>query len=354
MQYEDGYEEANDIDQITKLVETKLQLEKEINEKINDSENYVKKKDWKILEDTTYSFKQNIERVWEAIKYLNFKFVLDDYPIIFKTGSNIYDVGNIFEGKLFNSYEFNAKVIKEKLFSDIKKIEWLFFIGNGEEFRIKLKLYKVTEDNSTVINTKMRYIPSNGENVIFKLKEKYKVNDFFKVIEKKLKKESVRFYQYESGIILGNMEEIWDILTDNAKLVSIAPNNSCFVPFNINNVKVGDISKVPLTVRNIDGFLEIKLDLKENKEGWNKWAFGYSILGGGPFKIIKQTVQVELTKINKDETQLSVFTKIYDNIDMKMVKHLSEKKKYVIASLKDYFENFSTPLKDIENEKIDG
>lgn len=359
MQYEDEDEEANDIDQINKLVENKLKLETEINEKINDSENFVKKSDWKILDDSTYSFKQNIERVWEAIKSINFKFILEHYPIIFKTGSNIYDVGNIFEGKLYNSYEFNAKVIKEKIFSDIKKIEWLFFIGNGEDFRIKLKLYKVTEDNSTVINIKIRYIPSNGENVIIKILEKFKINKYFKDIEKKLKKESVRFYQYESGIILGNMEEIWDILTDNTKLVSIAPNNSCFVPININNVKAGDISKVPMSVRNIDGFLEIKLDLKENKEGWNKWAFGYSILGGGPFKIIKQTVQVELTKINKYETQLSVFTKIYENIDMKMVKHLSEKKKYVIASFKDYFENFSTPLNDIdnknenENEKID-
>ena len=63
MQYEDEDEEANDIDQINKLVENKLKLETEINEKINDSENFVKKSDWKILDDSTYSFKQNIERV---------------------------------------------------------------------------------------------------------------------------------------------------------------------------------------------------------------------------------------------------------------------------------------------------
>lgn len=183
MQYEDEDEEANDIDQINKLVENKLKLETEINEKINDSENFVKKSDWKILDDSTYSFKQNIERVWEAIKSINFKFILEHYPIIFKTGSNIYDVGNIFEGKLYNSYEFNAKVIKEKIFSDIKN-RMAFFIGNGEDFRIKLKLYKVTEDNSTVINIKIRYIPSNGENVIIKILEKFKINKYFKDIEK--------------------------------------------------------------------------------------------------------------------------------------------------------------------------
>ena len=33
-----------------------------------------------------------------------------------------------------------------------------------------------------------------------------------------------------------------------------------------------------------------------------------------------------------------------------MLKQLSEKKKFVIASLKDYFENFSTPQNNVDNE----
>ena len=93
------------------------------------------------------------------------------------------------------------------------------------------------------------------------------------------------------------------------------------------------------------------MDLKEEKRGCNKWIFAYSILGGKPFKIYRQSVYVQLTKINKSETQLSVFTKIFDDISNDIFKQLSRKKKYVIHSLKDYFENFYSP-KDENNYNI--
>ena len=345
MKYDED-EEVKEFEKLNKIIENNLQLEIAINENSNDISHLLKKYDWKILDDKTFLFKQNIQRVWEVIKSLDFLFSIinsEHYTCIFKKGSNIYNLGNIFEGKFLNTYDFNAKVIKEKIYSDIKKIEWLFFLGNGEDFRFKIILYKVTEDNSTVLHVKIKYIPTIGENIIHKIKEKFNENTFFKNIEKMLEKKSISLYQYESGIIPGSMEEIWDILTDSTKLTSIAPNNSCFVPIDINKVKVGDISKISMTIKSIEGYLEIKLDLKEKKSTWNVWAFGYSILGGGPFKIIKQTVTVQLTKINKYETQLSVFTKIHESIAMRMLKNLSEKKKYVISSLKDYFENFSTP-----------
>ena len=353
MNFDEEDEEAKEIDQINKIIENNLKLEMAINEKLEETKESIKKHDWKVFGDFTHHFRQNIERVWDVIKSMDYVFLLNNsqnYPIIFKKGSNIYNQGNIFEGKLFNEYEFKAKVIKEKVFSDIINIEWLFYLGNGEGFRLKMTLYKVTEDNSTVIYTKTKYIPSSGESFILKIKEKFNEKDFVKTIEKLLKKEKVFFCQYESGLILGDLKEIWDILTDPTKLALVAPNNNCFVPININNVKVGDISKIGMSIKSIDGFLEIKLDLKEQKEGWNKWVFGYSILGGGPFKVVKQAVMVQLTRINKYETQLSVFTKILETINMKMLKQLSEKKKYVIASLKDYFENFSTPQNNVDNE----
>ena len=352
MEY-DKDEETKEFEKLNKLIENNLQLDAAINEKSNDIKNLLKKYDWKIFGDKTFYFKQNIQHVWEVIKSLDFLyFVINskNYPCIFKKGSNIYNVGNIFEGKIFDIYDFNAKVIKEKVFSDIKKLEWLFFLGNGEDFRFKIILYKVTEDNSTVLHIKTKYIPSIGENIIFKLKEKFNQIDFFKNMEKILEKEHFYLYQYESGIIPGKMEEIWDILTDSSKLDSIAPNNSCFVPIDINKVKVGDISQIGMKIKSIEGYLEIKLDLKDKKSTWNVWAFGYSILGGGPFKIVKQTVTIQLTKINQYKTQLCIFTKIHETISKRMMKNLSEKKKYVISSLKDYFENFSAPKKFIDKK----
>lgn len=342
----DEYEEVTkEIEELNLDIEHKLKLEITINKNLEDAENFKKEKNqWKLLEDKTYYFKQNIERIWDSIKTLDFLFIInnsENYPFIIKKGSNVWNIGNIFEGKLFDIYETNSKVIKQKLNLEFKKTEWIFFLGNGEIFTLKLNLYKITEDNSTVLNMIIKYIPSYGENIINKIKEKINDINFSKYIEEMLKNDPVYLYQYESGIIQGNMGEIWDILIDYSKLALIAPNNRCFAPVNINNLKIGEITKIPLKIKNIEGNLEIKLDLKEKKVGYNDWAFGYSILGGGPFKTTKQTFFVKLTRINKQEAQICIFTKIYEKIPLEVCKYLSQQKKYVISSIKDYFENFS-------------
>ena len=341
----DEYEDVTkEMEELNLDIEKKIKMEITINKNLEEAENFIKENQWKVFGDKTYCFKQNIERIWDSIKTLDFLFNTNNsehYPFIIKKGSNVWNIGNIFEGKIFDMYETNSKVIKQKLNIEFKKTEWIFFLGNGEIFTLKLHLFKVTEDNSTVLNMVTKYIPLYGESIINKIKEKINDINFTKYIEEILKKDPVFLYQYESGIIQGNMEEIWDILIDYSKLALIAPNNRCFAPVNINNLKIGDITNIPLKIKNVEGFLEIKLDLKENKVGYNDWAFGYSILGGEPFKTAKQTFFVKLTRINKQEAQLCIFTKIYDKIPMEMCKYLSQQKKYVISSIKDYFENFS-------------
>ena len=347
---EDEDEGSKEIDKLNRFIENNLKLEITINKNIEEAENFIKNNKWEIIEDRTYHLKQNIERIWEIIKSIDSLFIFnksEHFPFIFKKDSKIRNLGNIFEGKLFDIYEFIAKVIKQKIFSELKKIEWIVFLENGENFRFKYNLYKVTEDNSTVLNLIIKHIPNSEETIIPQIKEKFNKIDYIQRIEEIIKKESVYLYQYESGIIPTNMEEIWKVLTDYSKLVLIAPNNKCFAPININNAKIGEQLNVPMKIKNIDGYLEIKLDLKEKKSGWNKWCFAYSILGGEPFKTVKQSILVQLTKINRKETQLCMFTKIYEKIPLEMCKSLSRQKKYVISSIKDYFENFSLNQGDI-------
>ena len=351
MKYEDD-DESKELDELNKDIQNKLKLETKINKNINNIEQFLKKNDFKILTDITYHFKQNIERVWNILKNFELLLIINDsnhYPLIIKKGSNTWTKGNIFEGKFFALYEFHSKVLKEKNFPEHKKSEIIFYLENGEILKIKINLYKVTEDDSCVLNWISKDIPKFGENMIFQIKSKFNAKELFKKIENMIEKEPSDLSQYESGIIPGKMEEIWEILTDNSKLVSIAPNNKCFVPMNINNVKAGEIVNVPINIKGIEGILEIKLDVKEEKKGWNKWIFGYSILGGQPFHVLKQSVFVQLTKINKIETQVSVYTKINEPINNDLFKHLSHKKRYVINSLKDYFENFHSPSKDENN-----
>ena len=354
----DDDDELNEMDELNRDIEKNLKLEATINENIYKSEEILQKNDWKIFVDMTYHFKQNIERVWNSLKDFELLLMTDvlnhlnHYPCIIKKGSNTWSEGNIFEGKFFGLYEFHAKVLKEKSLPEYKKIERIFFLENGEIFKAKYILYKVTDDDSCVLNNVNKYVTKFGNKMLLQINDKMGEKGekaIFEKIDNMLEKQPIDLYQYESGIIPGKMEDIWEILTDNSKLVTVAPNNKCFVPINVNNVKVGEVVNVTMNIKGIEGFLEIKLDLKEEKRGWNKWIFGYSILGGKPFKILKQSVYVQLTKINKAETQLSVYTKIYDAISNDIFKQLSHKKKYVIYSLKDYFENFYSPKEENNN-----
>ena len=70
----------------------------------------------------------------------------------------------------------------------------------------------------------------------------------FQEIETEIQKKFNAIYQYESCLIQGKLEEIWNILSDNSKLVLIAPNNECFLPININNIKIGQINDLKLNI----------------------------------------------------------------------------------------------------------
>ena len=343
MNIQEEDEETKEIELLNKEIENKLKLEIKKDKIIIDSENIIKTHDWKILGDYSFHFKQNIEQIWETIKSLDSVLILNNsnhYPIEIRCDTNVWGLGNVFEGKLFDIYEFIAKVTKLKIYCELKKIEWMLDLGNESILRVKTDLYKVTEDNSTVLNMKIKYCSSFAENIIHKLKEKCKENNYVENLEKIFEKDFEYLYQYESGIIPGTMEEIWDILIDYSKLASIAPNNKIFVPLNVKNFRIGEIINIPINIRNTNEFLEIKMDTYEQKSTWNRWSFGYSILSGKPCKMLKQSLLVQLTKINKDETQLSIFTKIHENTTKNLIKLLSKQKLYVISSFQDYFENF--------------
>ena len=341
----DEEEELKEISHINEILEKKLKIENSINEGKNEIEEIKENADWEVLEDQTYHFIQSKEKLFDFIKKVMKNSQL--FPITIKENSQFWNLGDSFTGQLFDIYEFRAKVIKLKKFCEPKTIAWIFSMDTGDNLILKLSFYTVSTDNSTILRMKIKYSSSNGDSIRrkAKIKEAFNSFDFLKTFEKMMKKEPIFLTQYESGIISGSIQEVWDILTDNSKLTLVAPNNDCFVPINVNKTKTGEIVLLGMKINEIRGYFELKLDAKEKNCESNEWMFSYSTTGGAPFKIIRQTVVVKMTKINRNETRLSIFTKIYDKISLEKLQNLSQKKKYVISSLKDYFENFFTPNK---------
>ena len=336
-------EDSNEVDEILKDIETKLKFESFIDKNLLNAEKFLKKDDWRIILNLSHYFHQNIERVWPYFQTFDkFKAIFNLEHLIIKNGTKENIVGNLFEGAYYD-YNFRAKLLKFKNSCEFKKIKWIFYFDNNEIFKIKINLYKVTSDNSTVLDYIISYVPKLGQSILEQVLPELNNNQIFKNVEEAIQKQFNALYQYESCLIQGSPEEIWNILSDNSKLVLIAPNNECFLPININDKKVGETFEIKMNINDKESNIEVKLDLLRKKMG-NKWIFCYTILGGKPFNILKQSLFVQLTKINNNETQLSISTKIYENINSEMIIYLSNKKKYVLTSLKDYFLNFYTPL----------
>ena len=333
-------EDSNEVDEILKDVEKKLKFESFIDKNLFQAEKFLKKDDWKIILNISYHFHQNIERVWPYFNtFENFKTNLKLDKILIKEIPKENKLGNLFEGT-YNDNVYHAKILKMKNTIEFKKIEWIFYFENDEIFKIKLNLYKITYDNSSitydnssVIDLKISFVPKLGQYILDELIPEFNSKNLFQQIEEIIQKQYNAIFQYESCLLQASPEEIWNILSDNSKLVLVAPNNECFLPLNINKIKQGEIV--------------VKMELFRKDIG-NKWIFCYTILGGKPFDILKQSLFVQLTKINNNETQLGIFTKIYENIKSDMIVYLSNKKKYVLFSLKDYFMNFYTP-NDVNN-----
>ena len=302
---------------------------------------------WKDFSQNTYHFKQDIERVWLICRSFDFLSLISNqghYPCIFIKGEDTWKVGNQFKGNIFGLYPFVAKVNKSISLPEMKKIEWIFNILNNEYFIIKLEFLKVTEDNTTVALKTFKFekteLGHEIEETFFKMNTKIRL---FNRIEELLEKEPINLIKYESGIITGKMEDIWNLVLDFNKFTTIAPNNNFLPNINIKDLKVGEKREVSVFLYNQVRTLDVTLKCKEERPGWNKWIIICEASGGHPKKIPRHTILFQLTKINNNECQLSLLTKFHEPIDNDEFKEITNKKKYLILSIKDFFENFYSP-----------
>lgn len=293
-----------------------------------------------------YHFKQDIERVYLILRNYDILSLASNqghYPCIYIRGQDSYKVGNQFKGNNSGKLPFVAKVIKSVNLPEIKIIEWLFDTLDNEYYMIKLELFKVTEDNSTVVLNTIKFediklCKEIKENVI-----KTKVVKIYQRIERFLEEEAINLLKYESGIIPGKMEDIWDLVLDFNKFSKIAPNNNFLPNVDIKKLKIGEKTEVSICDKNGIRKCDVILKCKEDKPGWNKWLIVCEASGGYPKKMPRHTIIFQLTKINDNECQLSLLTKFHEPIDNDEYNELSNRKKYIILSMKDFFENFYCP-----------
>ena len=320
------------------------------NKKTDDNFKFPKNPiDWKFKEEGTYHFKQDIERLWVIIRSFDLIcFICNKthLPCFTIKGNNFWKKGNEFKGCLFGILQFLAHVEKSQNFPNIKKIRLIFHINDADYLKLYYTLYKVSEDNTTVFYWKIKSSNIKFQEIIqkFGLKDRM-CNKLCLTIEKILEKETSSLIQFESSTINGKMEDIWQTILKCDQLNLIAPNNNCLPSINILGLKIGE--EVPVHYKsNNDKDIEllIKLNERNEKPGWNKWVVVFSAYENGKQKKHLQSVIIQLTKVSENIHQLCIITKFNKPCSCELFKELSQSKKYMLASLKDYFENFYSPI----------
>lgn len=333
-----------------------LNIKKEMNQinQINQTSNEIFNEpknplEWKFKDEGTFHFKQDIERLWSIFRNFDLISLIDNkghYPCILIKGENFWKEGSEFKGCLFDFLKFIGRVEKTINFHDMKKIQYLFDIENKGYFKLTFNLYKVSNDNTTVFDWKIKISDMKiYEQINNKLNYINKINkEICSTIIETLDKETSNLVQYESAIINGKMNDIWGIIINYDKLSTIAPNNECFPSISFENLKVGDSAKIPYKTKDgkiID--LLIKLEVRNDKPCWNKWLIGFSSYSEAQNNMLLNTIMIQLTKISENKHQLSMITKFHVPTPCEIFKELSNRKKYVLYSIKDYFDNFYSP-----------
>ena len=303
---------------------------------------------WKYSIQNSYHFKKDIESIWIVIRSFDALSMLcnqNNYPCIMLKGEDTWVEGNEFKGILLGMVPFVAKVNECMILPEMKKIEWLLNLNNNDYFTIRIELFKVTEDNTTVAIKEFKFeteaLKQKAENSDYKVYD----NVLFESIEFILNKNPINLLKYESTVLNGKMEDIWDIITDCSKFTSIAPNNNYLPNINIRNLKKDEKVQTKSFYNNEILNFELILKYKEENPGWNKWLIVLELSAISPTKIPRHTVAMQLLKISDKKCQLSLFTKFLEPIDNQEYEKYSDKKKYLLNSFKDYFDNFYSPPK---------
>lgn len=294
--------------------------------------------------DIPYEYEENIDRVWfwiRDIKLLNLINPDRISPIVITKGIDTWTEDNEFEGTLNNISKYKAKVLKNESLPFSKSAKWeLYLIDMDQVVTQTISLFKVTENDSTVLLARLELFPSTHEKRMTNeqlMSHTNNIAEVFRIVEKILKESSINLFQYEGGVIKAPMKAIWDFVTDPNSITQIAKKITIVVESN-GGLHVGGTIKV--THINDNSYYLATITKLDNRQGSNKWVIGLEVFEGKP-KIPFQEISMNLTKINSNESHLSVFHEFREPATPEVIQLISTNKKLLLFALKEVMENIN-------------
>ena len=181
-----------------------------------------------------------------------------------------------------------------------------------------------TEDKDELIDfgdSKNYYL--NTEFNILKNKSKY-LNSIIKDI-----------ISYESCIINVNYLKVWDFIIDLKKLSEIAPIIGSNIEYCGEKLKVGSFLKY--YIKELDKIVFFKIIGVGVPKKKKSWIYKLELVGVN-VKNIPIYMEIKVTKIDEDKTQLSLLHKFSYTTDQKIIEFFSINKKEIMKQYVKYLE----------------
>lgn len=289
----------------------------------------------------SYISNENINRCWFFLTDIITLGKLSKIDLInhkLDKGNNIFKIGNEFSCYAVGISKLHYKCIESENKYFIKKISWIISLDIGPSFKKTYILYPITSNNKTLIKIKFEIIQPDNKNELIEFNE---TRDYYNnlqysiinTINETMNKSNEFLFIYESFISNLNFENCWNIMTDFNILSSITSDIGENFICNGDKEKIGAFWKCNLYNYKKTIYFRIK-NIEKNKKR-NKWLYCLETIGT-ELEVVKKQIEISITKINENSSQVSINVIFKDNINKIVYEYKKKKINEVMKKIKAF------------------
>jgi hypothetical protein len=311
----------------------------------NDTKENEKIKESNHLLVVSYITEENIERCWLYFSNVlkcegKNSNIVQDYSLV--KGKNTFMIGNEFSCYWVGVSNIHYKCIESKNNDGIRRIGWIIDLDIGFSIRKKYFIYPISNDSKTLIKLNLELIGSeNHEPMDFEETREYYYKLQYTIINRiiNVMNNSDEFhFIHESFIVNKNKLICWNNMIDLQKL-SIVTSGEIGENFECNGdkEKVGTFWKCGLKNNKIIFLIVKNISRLKKRKSWKYCLETF----GTQVNTLRQEVNIDITEINKDTTQISILIVYKEKIKKNIFDSKKKSIRQVVEKIKNFINNIN-------------
>ena len=298
---------------------------------------------------TSLIFEENIDKLWPFLRDLNNEIKVIDYleNMRYVSGNNTYNKDNIFSYNWIGLTQLTVKCLFIEISNNKKVIKWECTGDIGINFFRAYYLYRITENDKTLVKVVVFRIEKENELIDYKPSKNYFSNLEFKILADKknyfqnLKEDIIK---YESCIINQNYLKVRKYFLDTKIINKIHSTIGESIEFNEENLRVGSFLKIYIGESKKTFFMRIS-EMKNPKK-FKTWQITFETIGSNNNDFPK-LVQFKLVIIDNCKTQFSILIIFRANVQENYLKKYEKNTKVFFKNFRQFIQETNEYDKEI-------